>query len=491
MCIRAYYCTVVTVNKRFRDNSTLYFYFRLGILMTDFEKKRIPPEAFGSRAEEIQKNNRIRSVDKSIANDVDTLIQELHSHQIVLELQNEELRKAQAELGLSHQRFRELYDFAPVGYFSLDKHGRILDVNKTGARMLDIYRARLVHRDLRSFVIDQERDRFDKFIRLLGAEGQEHSCDIRLSLTGNRVMHVRVNGVELADEERPSHLFVTFTDVSEQKRAEAELARMRDELGDRVKMRTAELSETVGALENEIEERKSIEDQLRLSREKLRQLSRKTMAMLESDRKNVAKEIHDSLGGSLAAIKFRLEDSLTRFDDEDAEMNQVLLQTIEYIQDTIKDTKRISASLRPTTLDDLGLQPTIKWFCRHLMEINPEISIVTRIDLNEKEVEESLKIVIFRIVQEAMTNAVQHSEADTVWLTLTQQEQEIELEIKDNGCGFDTGKMFSETLEALAGYGIASIRERAEICGGTFKIESFIDSGTNIHVRLPNGNAAN
>lgn len=413
--------------------------------MTDFDKKRTPPDAFRIRAEEINKSSRIRSVDKTTAQDVDALIHELNSHQIELELQNEELRKAQTELGLSHQRFRELYDYAPVGYFSLDRYGRILDVNRTGARMLDIYRSRLILRDLRSFVIDQERSRFDKFIRLLGAQEQEHSCDIRLSLTEDRVMHVRVNGVELADAEGHPHLFVTFTDVTEQKLAEAELARMRDELGDRVKMRTSELSQTVNALENEIEERKSIENQLRLSREKLRQLSRKTMAMLESDRKTVAKEIHDSLGGSLAAIKFRLEDSLTRYPGED-EMSLVLLHTIENIQDTIKDTKRISASLRPTTLDDLGLQPTIKWFCRHLMEINPKISIVTRIDLTEEEIEESLKIVIFRIVQEAMTNAVQHSEADTVWLTLTQRGEEIELEIKDNGCGFDTKKnVFGKT----------------------------------------------
>jgi len=414
----------------------------------------------------------------------DALIEECNTHQIELELQNEQLRKAQTELGASHQRFRELYDFAPVGYFSLDKHARIMDVNLTGTKMLGIYRARLINRDLRSFVITEDRNRFDEFISQLAAGNPEHSCDLRISSPENYFFYARINGGVITGVTGQAQLFVTFTDISEQKRAEAELARIRDELSDRVRLRTIELSETVRALEKEIEERKHIEGKLRRSQENLRQLSRKTMTMMESDRKTVAKEIHDSLGGSLAAIKFHLEDTMLKY-GSDAAITEALRKTIDYIQDTIKDTKRISASLRPTTLDDLGLQATVKWFCRHLMEYNPDIHFVTRIDIDEAKIDESQKIVIYRIVQEAMSNAVQHSEADTIWLNIILARNAVQLEVKDNGCGFDTKKVISEKHEALSGYGLASIRERTEICGGKFVIESFIGSGTNIRVKLP------
>lgn len=270
----------------------------------------------------------------------------------------------------------------------------------------------------------------------------------------------------------------------QQKRAESELARLRDELGDRVRLHTAELSETVRALETEIEERKIVEDKLRQSEEKMRQMSYKTMWVMENDRKNVAKKVHDSVGGSLAAIKFRLEDVLNK-SPESGEINRAIEQSIENIQDTIKETKRISAGLRPTTLDDLGLLATIKWYCRHLMELNPEISLVTKFEIDEEKIGEAQKITLYRIIQEAMNNAVQHSEADTIWLTLQQPDTSFNLEIKDNGCGFDMENDFSEPHEALSGSGLISIRERSEISGGTFQIESFENAGTSLYVTLP------
>ncbi|MGM0451753.1 MAG: ATP-binding protein [Thermodesulfobacteriota bacterium] len=425
---------------------------------------------------------RFDEIDTSQSETIDTLIKELKTRQVELELQNEELRRAQAELGTSHQRFRELYDLAPVGYFSLDKNCRILDVNMAAAQMIGTYRTKLINRQLRQYIFSEDRTLFDDFADQLISHGKTYSCDIRLATPGDQTVFARMNGRLF--ESDLTHMFVTLTDITEQKRAESELARMRDELGDRVRLRTAELSETVKALEKEIEERKIVEDKLRQSEENMRQMSHKTMWMMENDRKNVAKEVHDSIGGSLAAIKFRLEDVLNK-SPENGEITQAMQQSIENIQDTIKETKRISAGLRPTTLDDLGLLATIKWYCRHLMESSPEISLVTKIEIDEEEIDEAQKITLYRIIQEAMSNAVGHSEADTIWLTLQQPDTSVTLEVKDNGCGFDMENVFSETHEALVGYGLNSIRERSEISGGTFRIESFENAGTNVYVTLP------
>lgn len=446
-----------------------------------------------TRSEEENKNRKVKERQKKSATppsssceSADPLIEMLKTNRIELELQNEQLRKAQAELGASHQRFRELYDFAPVAYFSLDKDARIMDVNLTGTRMLGAYRAKLINLDLRSFVVPEERSRFAAYINELAAGKPGRSCDLRITGSKNGFFHARINGRVITGGSGQPQLFITFTDITEQKRAETELARIRDELSERVRLRTAELSETVKALENEIDERKLMEEKLRRSQENLRQLSRKTMTMMESDRKTVAREIHDSLGGSLAAIKFHLEDTLLKYGENEAVV-RALSKAVDYIQETIKDTKRISAGLRPTTLDDLGLQATVKWFCRQMAEYHPEIHFVTRIDIDESRIDEFQKIVIFRIVQEAMNNAVQHSEADTVWLNIILSGNWIGLEVKDNGCGFDTGRMFTEKHEAISGYGLTSIRERAEICGGTFVIESSPGAGTSIRVKLPAG----
>ena len=222
-------------------------------------------------------------------------------------------------------------------------------------------------------------------------------------------------------------------------------------------------------------------------REKLRRLSRKTMAVLENDRKIMAREIHDIMGGSLAAIKFRIEDILSKNGDN-MEIAEPLSKTVEDIQETIKKTKFISAGLRPTILDELGLEATIKWYCRQFKDTAPEVAFVIAIDIDEASVDEPQKIVLYRIIAEAMTNAVKHSGADTIWLTLRQIDTRIDLEIQDNGCGFATDDPASKQLFENAGYGLTGIKEKTEICGGLFSIESEKNRGTRLYVSLPGEN---
>ncbi len=221
-----------------------------------------------------------------------------------------------------------------------------------------------------------------------------------------------------------------------------------------------------------------------MAQEKLRHFSHKTMEILENERKRIAREIHDGLGGSLAAIKFLLEDILSRNGDN-AEIAEPLNQSVEYIKDTIKKTRRISAGLRPIMLDDLGLAATIRWCCRNLKQSFPEITLIVELNINESMIDESQKILIYRIIQEAMTNAAKHGRADTIWLCLTQSNERLELEITDNGCGFDTHRVLSDKYRDDSGYGLSGIKAKTEICSGAFCINSLENKGTSLRISLP------
>jgi len=129
--------------------------------------------------------------------------------------------------------------------------------------------------------------------------------------------------------------------------------------------------------------------------------------------------------------------------------------------------------LRPSTLDDLGILATIEWFCREYQKIYHHIRIEKKVSVMEDEVSIPLKTAIYRVMQEALNNIAQHSKTDLVHLSLKKEGNKIELAIKDNGIGFDIENV-------KKGIGLDSMRERAELSGGAFTIESTIGRGTTI-----------
>ena len=110
---------------------------------------------------------------------------------------------------------------------------------------------------------------------------------------------------------------------------------------------------------------------------------------------------------------------------------------VSQVQQAIEETRRIMADLRPSILDDLGIVPAIRWFCREFQKIYSNVIIEQSIDLEENEIPESLRTPIFRIAQEALNNVAKHSRATSAHLTLGKSVQGIELIIRDNGKGFE------------------------------------------------------
>lgn len=225
-------------------------------------------------------------------------------------------------------------------------------------------------------------------------------------------------------------------------------------------------------------ERKNIEKQLR-------HLSSKLLTIQEDERKHIASELHDSIGQSIAGIKFGIETALSQIDQGDPiSIGKSLKAVIPIIQNLIDEVRNIYMDLRPSILDDLGIISTIDWYCRQLQSLYPEILIEKSIDITEEEIPEPLKIVIFRIMQESFNNITKYSESHRVALTFLKREDSLELTIQDNGIGFDLDSVLSVNGDKT-GHGLASMKERVELANGTFFIGSIIGRGTKIQASWP------
>jgi signal transduction histidine kinase len=163
---------------------------------------------------------------------------------------------------------------------------------------------------------------------------------------------------------------------------------------------------------------------------------------------------------------------------------QHLKVIIPIIQESIEEARRIQMDLRPSILDDLGILPTIEWFCRQFQITYSSIRIEKEINIQEDKVPDLLRTEIYRISQEALNNIAKHSKANLVCLTLGESRGEIELVIKDNGQGFDPKEALSRE-STKRGLGLSSMKERTELSGGNFVIESTPGKGTTIRAHWP------
>jgi PAS domain S-box-containing protein len=227
-------------------------------------------------------------------------------------------------------------------------------------------------------------------------------------------------------------------------------------------------------------ERKRAEELLRESARELRLLSSRILEAQEGERKRVARELHDGIGQALTGIKFALENGVRRLKETaTASSFKVLDDIIPLIQATVDETRRIAMGLRPSTLDDIGISETIYWFCGQFESIYKNIRILKLIEVEEDQIPETLKTVIFRVLQESLNNVAKHSGADRVQLSLQQQDNTVKLIVEDNGSGFDSKNCAPQTA-AGQGFGLAGMRERIELSGGVFTLETAPQQATRI-----------
>ncbi len=232
-------------------------------------------------------------------------------------------------------------------------------------------------------------------------------------------------------------------------------------------------------------QRQRAEEAFRKSGEELRLLSSQLLTAQETERGRIARELHDGIGQSLSAIKFRVEDALGQLAKGSTESSvSNLVNLIPVIQSTVEEVRRITMDLRPSTLDDLGILATIAWLCREFQSTYSTVEINREISAEESDVPNPLKIVLYRVLQEALNNVAKHSGANMVTISLAKKDNTIQLAIEDNGCGFDVDEARS-VESSKRGFGLGSMKERTELSGGTFVINSAKGRGTFVLASWP------
>jgi len=221
------------------------------------------------------------------------------------------------------------------------------------------------------------------------------------------------------------------------------------------------------------------EEELRSSREQLRNLSTYLQSVREEERTRIAQMIHDECGQELTALKIDLSWLGNKLRKDQKSLLEKIKSMERHIDVTIQKTQRMSAELRPGVLDDLGLVAAIEWQAK---EFQNRTGIKFEVALDPKDIilGQECSTTIFRILQETLTNVVRHAEATSVKATLKEKAGQLELKVRDNGKGIT-----EEQISDPKSFGLIGIRERAYFWGGKVKIRGIKDKGTTVTVSIP------
>jgi PAS domain S-box-containing protein len=216
----------------------------------------------------------------------------------------------------------------------------------------------------------------------------------------------------------------------------------------------------------------------------LKRLSEKIIETQEEERKRIAQELHDEIGQALSVISIHM----ARLDGEEDFTRESALQKIGWVRQLVEksldDIHRISYNLRPYLLDDFGLLSAVRWHTE-MFEKNTHIQVRTNLDEGIPLLPKTAEILIYRIIQEALTNVLKHSGASEVRVSLADSNHGIELSIVDNGMGFDEGRILNGPGSGNSGLGIFGMRERVAAFNGQLLVQSRPGEGTGIFVHVP------
>jgi signal transduction histidine kinase len=227
-----------------------------------------------------------------------------------------------------------------------------------------------------------------------------------------------------------------------------------------------------------------IESQQDIIRERSRTLellSAKLLTAQESEKKRIAGDLHEGIAQTLAAVKARLESALSHtVRNRPRESAETIQPLIPLIQQAIQEVRALATDLRPASLDELGIADTISWYSRHFHEVHPEIRLESRVDIDERDISVSLRVIIYRILQGALEAIARHGRTNMVCISLEREQDTVVLGIEDDSLPPRAGEGDLDRRIALA-----ALQERATLSGGSVQLTTRPQGGTTIRVSWP------
>ena len=362
--------------------------------------------------------------------DAEALAHELRVHQIELESQNEDLRNTQLDLAAARDRFIDLYDFAPVGYLTLDHDGRITELNLTGAALLGAPRKSLIRRHFSGFVTAADLRRWRRHLLIALQHDEGRRLELALKSRSGPPLYAQLDCLRVAQAVGGAVLRVTLTDVSQRRLAEMD-----------------------------------------------RRFASTVVEARESERRRVARELHEELGQRLSALKMDLA-SLPEVSDAQTPRLQAMLATLGQAVATVR---RISTDLRPMMLDDLGLNAAIEGLAQESAQ-RLGLTVTLRLGDCDPPLGERTSVALYRMIQAVLAHIARHAHASHVGIELRQRSGDLLLTLLDNGSGWPlqpggSGKAGSDSTQAL--------HEQARMLGGHLELAPVAGSGQRFTLHLP------
>jgi PAS domain S-box-containing protein len=413
------------------------------------------------------------------------LLHELQVHQVELEMQNTELQESRDRMEAVVEKYTDLYDFAPVGYFSLDEQGRILEVNLTGAALLGVERSHLINRRLLHFVVRASQPVFLDFLERVCSGTAKQVCEAALFKKDTASFWASFHGISAISAGDPRKWCrVAVSDITLLKQAEEAQHRMEtlavsnQELRREIVRRQA----VEEALKKSERHSRHLLEQSRLMQEQLRLLSRQLLSAQEEERKKISRELHDVIAQTLTGINVRLAALKADAAVNTKDLERNITRTQQMVEQSVNIVHRFARELRPTVLDDVGLIPALHTFMKTFRE-ETGILVSLAAFAAVEQINGDKRTVLYRVAQEALNNVARHAQARHAEVEIQNLGGVIRMKIKDDGRGFrGESAVRAKKNQRL---GLLGMRERLEMVGGNLTVTSAPGKGTTVLAQVP------
>jgi PAS domain S-box-containing protein len=354
-------------------------------------------------------------------------------------------KQAEAALKRSEERYRSIFENSPLGIFQSTLEGRFLRVNPALARILGY---------------ESPQDVIDS---VLDMATQVHACPQQRA------------GILQQMEENDGQIICENEYLRKDGRkwiGHLTMSIINDEKG---------IPHHLDGIVEDVTEKRTMEEKLGDTMEQLRTLSRRLLEIQETERRYIARELHDEIGQTLTALRINLKRTERSKTGEPTLAG--IIESTAMVDALINQVRNLSIELRPSILDDFGLTAALDWYIGWL-SVKAEFKVAFHTDFTEERFSPILELTCFRIAQEALTNAARHSSAKNVYVDLEMLSTELHLTVRDDGKGFNVDRTHKKALEGKS-FGLLGMQERATLAGGHMELTSRPGKGTVIHACFP------
>lgn len=438
--------------------------------------KKLKESTLRQKAENSLKRKPVVAEPQLAMGDALKLVHELQVYQEELKMQNEELAIAKRQaIDNAEFKYARLYDFAPLGYYTLNRSEQIIMLNLSGAILLGQDRQLLLHSDFSNYISIDTKPEFKLFFNKVFSSCKKETCDVIFLIKNNPPMHVHLSAIV---SENGDECLLSAVDITEQKLAAEVLAQSEKRLQKEVRERTKELQDFNISIHSELIKRKSSQKQLKKSINDYKLLYAYLQKVREEERLNIARIIHDDLAQLLSAMKIELISWKENPDKLDSQRN-VVGSMLLMVEQSMAAVTSIIVELRPVLPGNVGLIPALRQLFADFQK-HTGITCDIRIEEEGFLIANELAHALYRVVQEALTNIRNHAQATYVTAKISGTASSFSIKMIDNGIGITR-----EKLDDSMSFGIIGMRERIHGMKGNISFKGIPGKGTTVYFKIP------